>query len=264
MLTDTELSRFLFSILVLLLAAHGFGYVFERLRLPRVIGEICGGLVLGQTAIGLFEPEIAAWSGGAGDLNAKLLSAVYWMGLILLMFTAGFRLQRGFGGDDRRLAAVLLLAATVIPFSSGLVVTQVVDLSGYMGPNGTSITLALVFSIAVAVTSIPVISRIFMDLGLIETRFAKVVLAASTVQDVILWSALAVAISLAGAATVTATDTVLTALQTVLFVVVAAVLGPIILQWVNRLRLRFFIQVSRIGYALAWCLLMVFSHPPSK
>ena len=110
------------------------------------------------------------------------------------MFTAGFRLQRN---STRRTAALRgsLFGATVIPFSAGWAATYWVNLSGYLGPQGNSITLALIFAIAVAVTSIPVISRIFIDLKLIKTRFAKIVLAASTVQDVLLWAALAVATS---------------------------------------------------------------------
>ena len=47
--------------------------------------------------------------------------------------------------------------------------------------------------IAVAVTSIPVISRIFLDLGLMNTRFARNVIGAATIQDLILWTLLAVA-----------------------------------------------------------------------
>ena len=43
MLTNLELTQFLISDVSLLVMAHSVGYAFERLRLPRVVGEIWPG-----------------------------------------------------------------------------------------------------------------------------------------------------------------------------------------------------------------------------
>jgi Kef-type K+ transport system membrane component KefB len=58
-----------------------------------------------------------------------------------------------------------------------------------------------VLAIAVAVTSIPVISRIFHDLGILHTRFASLVLGAAILEDIALWAVLAIATALAASAT---------------------------------------------------------------
>ena len=74
-MTDAELARFFLALVLVLTAALAGGHVFERLRLPRVIGEIAGGLVLGPTVLGLALP--GAWAslfGGTGP-QAALLSA---------------------------------------------------------------------------------------------------------------------------------------------------------------------------------------------
>ena len=242
MLTNTELTQFLISTVSLLIStvsllimALSVGYAFERMRLPRVIGEICGGLLVGPSVLGLLMPGVTEWFVPEGNLlNGKLLSAVYWLGLMLLMFTAGFRVQRNFDAEDRRFAGLLLLGATVIPFSAGWAATLWVDIGDYIGPRGNEFTLALVFAIAVAVTSIPVISRIFIDLGIIETRFAKIVLAASTVQDVLLWAALAVATSLAAAQSPSIMDAGLAAARTLVFTAASLVVGPPLLRYANR------------------------------
>jgi Kef-type K+ transport system membrane component KefB len=47
------------------------------------------------------------------------------------------------------------------------------------------------------VTSIPVISRIFHDLRILHTRFAKLILGVAVMEDVVLWALLAVATALA-------------------------------------------------------------------
>ncbi|MDJ0948187.1 MAG: cation:proton antiporter [Alphaproteobacteria bacterium] len=257
MLSNSELTQFLISTVALLILAHSCGYAFERLRLPRVIGEICGGLLLGPSALGLLMPDVMAWLLPDDILNAKLLSAVYWLGLILLMFTAGFKVQRDFDAEDYRFVGLLLVGATLIPFSAGWAATHWLDLGGYIGPAGSPLTLSLIFAIAVAVTSIPVISRIFLDLGIIESRFAKIVLAAATLQDVLLWAVLAIATSLAAAQSASPAEVSLAALRTLVFTAAALVLGPPMLRFANRLRINLVFKASRLGYTLVWCFLIV-------
>lgn len=43
-----ELTRYLFAPVSLLVAAHGFDFVFQRRGMPRVIGKITGGALLGS------------------------------------------------------------------------------------------------------------------------------------------------------------------------------------------------------------------------
>jgi len=54
-----------------------------------------------------------------------------------------------------------------------------------------------VFAIAMAVTSIPVISRIMFDLGILGTSFARVVLGVAVVEDIVLYVVLAIALGIA-------------------------------------------------------------------
>ena len=52
-------------------------------------------------------------------------------------------------------------------------------------------------------TSIPVITKIFYDLGILHTRFASLMLGAAVLEDIMLWGVLAVATAIASA-TITA------------------------------------------------------------
>jgi len=52
--------------------------------------------------------------------------------------------------------------------------------------------------VSVAVTSVPVVSKIFADLKILHTRFARLVLGVAVLEDIVLWLALAVATALAG------------------------------------------------------------------
>ena len=51
-----------------------------------------------------------------------------------------------------------------------------------------------------SVTSVPVVSKIFADLKILHTRFARLVLGVAVLEDIVLWLALAVATALAGKA----------------------------------------------------------------
>ena len=57
----------------------------------------------------------------------------------------------------------------------------------FIGAGHNKIAYSIVFLIAISITSIPVISKIFFDMGIINTGFANIVLTASTLQDLCLW-----------------------------------------------------------------------------
>tara|TARA_Y100001934_G_scaffold145565_1_gene174823 strand:+ start:9930 stop:11192 length:1263 start_codon:yes stop_codon:yes gene_type:complete len=256
MLMSAELADLLKSIVVLLFAAHLMGFLFDRLQMPRVVGEICGGFVLGPSCLGLFSSDLAEFLIPSGAQQEQLLSAFHWVGLTLLMFTAGFRIQHGLLTRDKKIVFMLLASATIFPFGAGWAATMLVDFGEYIGPKGDTVTFALVLAIAVAVTSIPVISRIFIDLDIIETRFAKIVLAVSTIQDILLWAVLAVAISLAEGVPQTGTDLAITIAKPLLFCIAGLLLGPIALQFLQKLRITSVIRYAKLGFALIWCFLI--------
>ena len=62
-----SLTHFLLSLVILVVAAHFFGHWFERIGLPRVIGEISAGILLGPSGIGSL-----AW----GSYNLFLFDAI--------------------------------------------------------------------------------------------------------------------------------------------------------------------------------------------
>src|SRR5690606_11187895 len=118
----------------------------------------------------------------------------------------------------------------------GWTAPQVFDFTPYAGPNGGILPLTLVIAIAFAVTSIPVISKIFLDLKIIESRFARIVLAAATAQDLLLWVALSVATAVAQSAVAEPGTLAATLFKTLAFVGFALIFGPDILDRATRMR----------------------------
>ena len=97
-LDNIELARIFFALATLLISAHFFGYLFHKFKLPKVIGEIFGGFLLGPTVLGHFFPQAHVWLFSAFAGEGKLISLIYWFGLILLMFVSGFEIQKRYSG----------------------------------------------------------------------------------------------------------------------------------------------------------------------
>lgn len=197
-LQSADLAHFFLAVALLLVLAHLLGSAFALLRQPRVIGEILGGLLLGPTVLGLFVPHVqTALLPGKGAVGAGL-GVLSEIGLLLLMFVSGQEVVAFRSAGRQRTVLTVTLTGLVLPLAVGLAASQLVDYHGFVGAHGSRVTFALVFGMGIAVTSIPVISRIMLDLGIMPTRFARTTLSVAVLEDVVLYVALAVILSLAG------------------------------------------------------------------
>jgi Kef-type K+ transport system membrane component KefB len=187
-----SLTVFLF---LLLAAARVLGYLFARLRQPKVMGEILAGVLLGPSLLGRFAPALSAailplHQGSAASAQyGAVLSFLYNFGLLLLMFASGAETKGVFNREDRRQVAWLGVLGTGIPFVAALCAVWFIPVGLLAGSSNAKVPLMLVVSIAVAVTSIPVISKILYDLKILHTRFARLVLGVAVIEDILLWPA---------------------------------------------------------------------------
>lgn len=245
-MSNSEIGTLIFLLFLLVASAHLLGYLFVRLRQPRVIGEILAGVLLGPSVLGHFTSQVSA--------NAKhydmVMNFVYWLGLLLLMFISGCETRKLFSREDRHEVSWLVIVGTGLPFMIGLVAAPWLPLGGLMGRVQVHSAVVLVLGIAVAVTSIPVISRIFHDMGILHTRFARLVLGVAVIEDIVLWAILAVATALAGAAALSKQTIALHVFVTVVYFLVGLFLAPSLLRYLNRARWNILAHVSPVAYIL--------------
>ncbi|MGW5115762.1 cation:proton antiporter [Streptomyces noursei] len=195
-MSQGDLCRALAALLLLLLAAHLVGRLFAKFRQPPVIGEILGGLLLGPTLLGQLAPQVEQWLFPRQGPVATCLELVYQLGMLLLMFLAGLEMRTVFSRRDGRAVALIAVVGMVVPFAFGLLLAKVVDLSGQLGPARNTTALTLIIACGIAITSIPVISRIMMDLGLINTPFARVILSVAALEDIVLNVVISIAVGM--------------------------------------------------------------------
>jgi Kef-type K+ transport system membrane component KefB len=255
-MSNSEFGSLTIFLFVLLVAARLFGHLFTRLRQPKVVGEIFAGVLLGPSLLGRFAPSIAQrflnphGTSGAGTPSAAVLFFLYNFGLLLLMFASGAETKGLFNREDRRQITWLGALGTGIPFVATLCVLPLIPLGLFAGRTHARIPLMLVIGIAVAVTSIPVISKIFHDLGILHTRFARLVLGVAVIEDITLWAVLAIATALAESGSVPDHKIALHVGLTLLYFGFGLFLAPRLLVRVNRSRWNVLLATSPVAYAI--------------
>jgi Kef-type K+ transport system membrane component KefB len=268
-LSVDDIAGLLVALALLLSAAHGLGYLFTTLGQPRVIGEIVGGLLLGPTVFGAVLPGLQSSVFPDTGPIPLVLDAIYQLGLLLLMFSAGAEIRSALRRGERRTILSVSVAGMALPFLAGLGALTVLDLHRWEGAAGSRASFFLVFAIAIAITSIPVISRIMLDLGILETAFARIVLGVAVIEDVVLYVVLAIALGLAASgpgdvyglpalleidpSSVLATGYHVVA--TLAFLGISLVAGPPIYRRVLRFRYNVVKRGSAIGFQLVFMFL---------
>ena len=253
-LSNTDLTMFFLALILLLLFAHCFGYVFQRLSMPKVIGEIVGGLLLGPTCFGLLAPHLSSSIFGSFASEDNILSSLYWLGLVMLMFISGFELQKSLKKGDSKLILAILLGGTIVSFAAGWIAPEFYPTTALIGTARNYLALRIIIGCAVAVTSIPVISKIFLDLHISQTRFAKIIIAVATIEDVILWVAIAIATALVSTQAFSPYTIPVTLLLIGAFFFIALFVLPPFLIFLQRFHAPGLAQNSWAGAALLLCL----------
>lgn len=218
-LSEKEIISTLIALSLLLLSAYSIGTLMEKIKAPRVVGEITGGILLGGTCLYYFFPDFISSIFMAYEAEGKVLNIFYQMGLILLMFLSGYNTKLEVDKSNSKTIFFIFFGATVLPMAGAIPFIGMFK-ENFIGEVGNEISFALVFTIGIAITSIPVISKIFFDMGIMNTRFSNTVLTVSTFQDLILWILLNAATRIASTGELKLPDMILVVVFTIgLFVV---------------------------------------------
>jgi len=248
-MSDSALAAVLLLILLLVGFAHLFGYLIAKLRQPKVVGEILAGVVLGPALFGRL-PFTTHLTDILKQHN-QVSDFVYWLGLLLLMFLSGAETQQLFTRHERREVGWLTIIGTGVPFALALLLGPWLIRPSLAGPNGNRISLIIILAVGVAVTSVPVVSKIFADLKILHTRFARLVLGVAVLEDIVLWLALAFATALAGKSALEPWTLAYHLVATIVFFGLGLTIVPRVIKRINKSRFNVFARQSPVAYALA-------------
>ena len=248
-MSNSSLTSVLLVLLLLIGLAQLLGALFVKMRQPKVIGEILAGVVLGPALLGRF-PAVANLTQSALH-KSDVLEFIYWLGLLLLMFLSGAETQQLFTREERREVGWLTMVGTGLPFALGLMLAPMLIRPSLEGPNGNRLSMIIILAVGVAVTSVPVVSKIFSDLKILHTRFARLVLGVAVLEDIVLWLALAMATAAAGKQALDPRKMTMHLGMTVAFFALGLTLAPRIVKRINKADFNILARSSPVGYAVA-------------
>ena len=205
----------LFGLFWVVLAAAVFGTVASKLGVPAVVGQVLAGILIGPSVLSLVRPD-------------EFLLSLAELGAVFLLFMVG--LETRFRdllsvGKEALLVAVLGIAFPLaLGFGFGL----------WQGQENVS---ALFVGTALVATSVGITAKVLQEMGVLDARFAQVILGAAVIDDILGLTLLAVVSGLGAGESMSAAQVGLILGLSVGFVALVLALGiPLIRRFQPRLQ----------------------------
>ena len=170
--------QLLLQLLAIFVSAKVGGELFERFRLPSVLGEILAGAALGPFALGWINPS-------------DTIHSMAEVGAIFVLFSAGLETSPHDLIRVGRKALLVAVVGVVAPFVLGF---------AYMKWRGDATSEAIFVGAAMVATSVGITARVLGDLRVLTTRVARIILGAAVFDDILGMVLLAVVAGLASGA----------------------------------------------------------------
>lgn len=215
----SPLSILLLQLIVIIIVAKLFAFLFRLINQPPVMGEMLAGIVLGPSLLGLLFPQISSFLFPPTSMTT--LGVFSQIGVVLFMFVVGVELDLQHLKERASAAIMVSHASIVAPFLLGAALA--LTLYGSLAPANTSFTpFALFMGIAMSITAFPVLARILEDRGLSGSPLGNTALACASIDDVTAWCILAFVVAIVQASGFG--DAILTIGLTLLFILVMLLL----------------------------------------
>ncbi len=159
-----DTSNVLLDIALVLIIARVLGELAVHIRMPSVIGELCAGILLGPTLLGIVEPE------GMIQILAEI-------GIILLLFQIGLETDLGDLVESGGKSVVVALLGFIFPF------LLCFSLSYYW--FDLSVLASMLVGGTMTATSIGITMRCLADLGRAKSKEGQIVLGAAVLDDIL-------------------------------------------------------------------------------
>lgn len=202
----------LLNLLFVLLAAWLAGALTTRLGYPAVLGELLIGILLGPPVLGFL-------------VGSEALDVLAEVGILLMMLYVGMEVDP----RELRKASWGGFLAAIGGFITPFILAYFVAVW-----FGVPVMGAVFVGIAAGVTSLTTKSRILLDLHLLDTRIAHVLMAGALIADTLSLVVFAAVLGLAEAGSLSAGALIQVTLQAVAFFAITAVLGIKVFPYIGR------------------------------
>lgn len=234
LMAEEQVLRLITQVFVLLVVARTLGYAARRLGQPAVLGELLAGVLLGPSVLG------AVATGGLADLIPRgrpedsPLLALAWLGALFVVVVAGYEVDVPLVRRLLRRSAGVPVGAFLLPMAVGMGVGALLPVEFVTSTTDRAL-FAGFLGLTVALSSLPVVSRILRDLDLLRRDIGQVTMVAAMADDVVGLLVLGVLTTLALGGGATLAGAGLAALGLVAFVLLTFTVGQTVVDRALRL-----------------------------
>jgi Kef-type K+ transport system membrane component KefB len=239
----------LVGVAAILVIAKVGGELFERFGQPAVLGELLGGIIVGNLTL-------LGFHGAEALKTNEIIAALAEIGVIILLFEVGLESSIGEMLEVGWSSLLVAVLGVIAPFFLGWMV------AAYFIPQEA--TLGHIFiGATLCATSVGITARVLKDMGRLTTRESRIILGAAVIDDVLGLLILAVVAGAikaqAAGATLSLSDVGLISAKAIVFLVGAIVLGHFVMPYLVRGVGRFESHGVLLAISLAVCFFLAWA-----
>ena len=196
---DHHVTVLLTALAVMLGAARLLGEIARRYGQPSIIGELLAGILLGPTVLGYLWPEGYAFLFADDQATKLVLDGIVMLSATLLLLVAGMEVDLSIALRQGKAAMKVGVVGMVIPLAMGGAIGWFWPAAFAAPPMPDAnwrIAFAVFAGIALAITALPVIARILMDLDIFQADLGMLIMSAAILNDLIGWLGFALVMAL--------------------------------------------------------------------
>lgn len=197
-LDHTEIVNLLLQLSVMILAARLFGELARKFHQPLVVGEIIAGVILGPSILGMLSPDLQATLFPLSGDNSIVLEGIISVSVVLLLFIAGMEVELDLVWQQGKKALYTSLFALFIPLMIGFLVSYYAPSLFNLAEGDDKLVFSLFIGTTLAITALPVIARVLMDLNIFKTKMGMVIIASAMIIDILGWIIFTIILSMMG------------------------------------------------------------------
>ncbi|MGZ4059647.1 MAG: cation:proton antiporter domain-containing protein, partial [Bacteroidia bacterium] len=187
------LAILLLQIIVIIITARTFGFLFNKIGQPTVIGEVVAGIFLGPSIMGMWFPQYSEFL----FPKASLATLQYFsqIGLMLFMFVVGMELDLKVLKTKAKDAVIISHASIIVPYTLGMCLAYFIY-EEFAPANINFLSFSLFMGIAMSITAFPVLARIIQERGMTKTKLGAIAITCAAADDITAWCILAAVIAI--------------------------------------------------------------------
>ncbi len=190
MAAESVFIHIIISLSILLFSAKVFAEIFQRIKLPVVLGELLAGIIVGPYALG----GLPLFDGEPLVVLDETVKHIGELAAIVILFVAGLEITpREFlrGGAASFTVGAL---GVIVPFFVGFIVFSIYGLDAFE---------TLLIATALTATSIAISIQVLTELGKMQSKEARLILGAAIVDDILAIAVLSVVVTMVQSGNIT-------------------------------------------------------------